>query len=34
MGGTILEERDMGDHGRTLAFAAPNGHVLQLLQRG
>ena len=33
MGGTILDERDMGDHGRTLAFAAPNGHVLQLLER-
>ena len=33
MGGTILDERDMGDHGQTLAFAAPNGHVLQLLQR-
>lgn len=32
-GGTVLLERDMGDHGRTLAFAAPNGQVLQLLQR-
>tara|TARA_A100001037_G_scaffold111095_2_gene101436 strand:+ start:3004 stop:3351 length:348 start_codon:yes stop_codon:yes gene_type:complete len=33
MGGTILDERDMGEHGRTLAFAAPNGNVLQLLER-
>ena len=33
LGGTILDERDMGDHGRTLAFAAPGGQVLQLLQR-
>ena len=33
LGGTILNERDMGDHGTTLAFAAPNGQVLQLLQR-
>lgn len=33
MGGTVLLERDMGDHGKTLAFAAPNGQVLQLLQR-
>jgi predicted enzyme related to lactoylglutathione lyase len=33
MGGTVLDERDMGDHGQTLAFAAPNGQVLQLLQR-
>ncbi len=32
-GGTILSERDMGDHGRTLAFSAPDGQVLQLLQR-
>ena len=23
----------MGEHGRTLAFAAPNGNVLQLLER-
>ena len=33
MGGTVLDERDMGDHGRTLAFATPGGQVLQLLQR-
>jgi predicted enzyme related to lactoylglutathione lyase len=33
MGGTILDERDMGKHGMTLAFAAPNGQVLALLQR-
>jgi predicted enzyme related to lactoylglutathione lyase len=33
MGGTILDERDMGKHGMTLAFAAPNGQVLALHQR-
>ena len=32
-GGTLLLERDMGDHGKTLAFAAPSGQVLQLFQR-
>ncbi|PZU83908.1 MAG: hypothetical protein DI528_15715 [Shinella sp.] len=32
-GGRILSERDMGSHGRTLAFADPAGNILQLFQR-
>jgi predicted enzyme related to lactoylglutathione lyase len=32
-GGKIFDERDMGDHGRTLTFADPAGNVCQLFQR-
>lgn len=32
-GGRIIGERDMGDHGRVLTFADPQGNVAQLLCR-
>lgn len=32
-GGSLLEERDMGDHGRVLTFRDPQGNVAQLFLR-
>jgi predicted enzyme related to lactoylglutathione lyase len=32
-GGTVLDRRDMGDHGRTLTFVDSEGNVAQLFQR-
>lgn len=32
-GGTIVSERDMGSHGKTLAFRDPAGNIVQLLER-
>ena len=32
-GGEIIEERDMGDHGKSLIFKDPDGNLVQLLQR-
>ena len=32
-GARIIAERDMGGHGRTLAFEDPDGNVVQLFQR-
>ena len=31
-GGTILDRRDMGSHGRTLTFRDPEGNIAQLYQ--
>jgi len=33
MGGSILIERDMGPHGKTLAFLDPESNLVQLFQR-
>lgn len=32
-GGTVLDRRDMGDHGRTLTFLDSEGNIAQLFQR-
>jgi catechol 2,3-dioxygenase-like lactoylglutathione lyase family enzyme len=32
-GARIIAERDMGAHGRTLAFEDPDGNIMQLYQR-
>jgi predicted enzyme related to lactoylglutathione lyase len=33
-GGRLLDQRDMGSHGRTVTFADPDGNVAQLFSRG
>jgi len=33
MGGSVVVERDMGGHGRTLAFLDPEKNLVQLFQR-
>tara|TARA_Y100001960_G_scaffold153070_1_gene161518 strand:- start:446 stop:754 length:309 start_codon:yes stop_codon:yes gene_type:complete len=33
-GGEVLDSRDMGHHGRVLSFRDPDGHLVQLFQRG
>ena len=33
-GGTVVAERDMGSHGRTVTVRDPGGNILQLLSRG
>jgi predicted enzyme related to lactoylglutathione lyase len=32
-GGTVLDTRDMGSHGRALTFRDPDGNLVQLFQR-
>jgi predicted enzyme related to lactoylglutathione lyase len=32
-GGEIVEERDMGDHGKALTFRDPDGNLVQLFER-
>lgn len=32
-GGSVIEARDMGDHGRALTFRDPDGNLVQLFQR-
>ncbi|MAQ56130.1 MAG: glyoxalase [Rhodospirillales bacterium] len=32
-GAEIIEERDMGDHGKSLTFKDPDGNLVQLFQR-
>ena len=32
-GAEIIEERDMGDHGKALTFRDPDGNLVQLFQR-
>lgn len=32
-GGVVLDQRDMGDHGRALTFRDPDGNLVQLFQR-
>jgi len=33
LGGTLINQRDMGSHGRTASFRDPGGNVIQLLQK-
>jgi predicted enzyme related to lactoylglutathione lyase len=33
LGGTLVNQRDMGSHGKTAAFRDPGGNIVQLLQK-
>ncbi len=33
LGGTLINQRDMGSHGKTASFRDPGGNVIQLLQK-
>ena len=33
LGATLINQRDMGSHGRTASFRDPGGNVIQLLQK-
>jgi predicted enzyme related to lactoylglutathione lyase len=33
LGGTLINQRDMGSHGKTASFRDPGGNIVQLLQK-